>query len=104
MGQAADDQPQGTQRLVDLDALLELLSHSTRCLLILTAYMVSTCFLRTNTSSNCVGCCMCAYACLSRPCSETWMPAIAGVGFEALLCFDRRLAASCHTLQSNAAE
>ena len=88
MGQAADDQPQGTQGLVDLDALLELLSHGTGRLLILTAYMSSTCFIRTNTSSNCMGWCMWAYACLSRPGSKTWMLAIAGAGCEPLFHFD----------------
>ena len=88
MGQAADDQPQGTQGLVDLDALLELLSHGTRRLLILTACMLSNNVIRSDTRSNCMGRCVCAYACLSRPCSETWMPAIAGVGFEPLLQFD----------------
>lgn len=36
MGQAADDQAQCAEGLVDLDALLELLTHGTRRLLILT--------------------------------------------------------------------
>ncbi len=55
MGQTADDQPQGTQGFVDLDALLELLSHSTRRLLILTACMLSRNVIKTDASSNGIG-------------------------------------------------
>ena len=101
MGQTADDQPQGTQGLVDLDALLELLSHRTRCLLILTACMFSTSVFGTGTRSKCMGWHRCA---LCMPVQTLLREVDACNYFEPLPCFEIHLAAYHHTLQSNAAE